>query len=104
MALGNPYTVQLGHIYVDLLNVYKAFSELINTAIATSGATNVHLMHTSGVRAMRAVKKEEVKRVPEEDDDYNSELSDLDDGGAEEEGGESEVNDVDEAEASVGCF
>jgi hypothetical protein len=23
VALGNPYTVQLGHIYVDLLNVYK---------------------------------------------------------------------------------
>ena len=60
-ALGHPYMVQLGHIYVDLLNVYKAYSELINTAIATSGATNVHLMHTSGVRAMRAVKKETLR-------------------------------------------
>lgn len=39
-ALGHPYMVQLGHIYVDLLNVYKAYSELINTAIATSGATS----------------------------------------------------------------
>jgi len=61
IALGHPYMVQLGHIYVDLLNVYKAYSELINTAIATSGATNVHLMHTSGVRAMRAVKKETLR-------------------------------------------
>jgi len=61
VALGNPYTVQLGHIYVDLLNVYKAFSELINSTIAASGATNVHLMHTSGVRAMRSVKKETLR-------------------------------------------
>ena len=36
VALGNPYTVQLGHIYVDLLNVYKAFSEMINAQIQTS--------------------------------------------------------------------
>ena len=59
-ALGHPYMVQLGHIYVDLLNVYKAYSELINSAIA-AGAGNVHLMHTSGVRAMRAVKKETLR-------------------------------------------
>ena len=61
MALGNPYTVQLGHIYVDLLNVYKAFSELINSMITQSGATNPHLMASSGVRAMRAVKKETLR-------------------------------------------
>ena len=59
-ALGNPYTVQLGHIYVDLLNVYKAFSELINTTIAASNG-NAHVMHTSAVRAMRAVKKETLR-------------------------------------------
>ena len=61
VALGNPYTVQLGHIYVDLLNVYKAFSELINTTISAQGAANAHLMHTSGVRAMRSVKKETLR-------------------------------------------
>jgi len=60
LALGHPYMVQLGHIYVDLLNVYKAYSELINTTIAAS-ATNQHVMHTSGVRAMRAVKKETLR-------------------------------------------
>ena len=60
-ALGAPYTAQLGHIYVDLLNVYKAFSELINGAVATAGGTTPHLMHTSSVRAMRAVKKETLR-------------------------------------------
>jgi len=61
VALGNPYTVQLGHIYVDLLNVYKAFSEMINAQIATVGGTTPHLMQTSSVRAMRAVKKETLR-------------------------------------------
>mmetsp|Transcript_24882 Transcript_24882/g.80999 ORF Transcript_24882/g.80999 Transcript_24882/m.80999 type:complete len:1099 (+) Transcript_24882:98-3394(+) len=60
VALGHPYTVQLGHIYVDLLNVYKAYSELINSTIAAAAA-NTHVMHTSGVRAMRAVKKETLR-------------------------------------------
>ena len=32
-ALGNPYTVQLGHIYVDLLNVYK----VRNTSLSSPG-------------------------------------------------------------------
>eukprot|EP00316_Scyphosphaera_apsteinii_P022949 CAMPEP_0119314430 /NCGR_PEP_ID=MMETSP1333-20130426/32697_1 /TAXON_ID=418940 /ORGANISM="Scyphosphaera apsteinii, Strain RCC1455" /LENGTH=1099 /DNA_ID=CAMNT_0007319535 /DNA_START=148 /DNA_END=3447 /DNA_ORIENTATION=+ len=59
MALGHPYMVQLGHIYVDLLNVYKAYSELINQSI-TSGQNNM-VLHTSGVRAMRAVKKETLR-------------------------------------------
>jgi len=61
VALGNPYTVQLGHIYADLLNVYKAYSEMINSTIQSSGGTTPHLMHTSGVRAMRAVKKETLR-------------------------------------------
>ena len=61
VALGNPYTVQLQHIYMELLSVYKEYSNLINQAIAQNGATNVHLMHTSGVRAMRAVKKETLR-------------------------------------------
>mmetsp|Transcript_27650 Transcript_27650/g.70461 ORF Transcript_27650/g.70461 Transcript_27650/m.70461 type:complete len:1107 (+) Transcript_27650:54-3374(+) len=60
-ALGNPYTVQLSHIYIDLLNIYKAFSEMINATITASGGTNVHLMATSSVRAMRSVKKETLR-------------------------------------------
>ena len=60
-ALGHPYMVQLGHIYVDLLTVYKAYSELINTTIAQQGGTNPHLMATSAVRAMRAVKKDTLR-------------------------------------------
>ena len=61
IALGHPYMVQLGHIYVDLLTVYKAYSELINSTIASSGGSNVHLMQTSAVRSMRAVKKEALR-------------------------------------------
>jgi len=61
VALGNPYTVQLQHIYLELLQVYKEYSSLINQTIAQSGSSNVHLMHTSGVRAMRSVKKETLR-------------------------------------------
>jgi len=60
VALGHPYMVQLGQIYAQLLNVYKAYSELINAAIAAA-ATNSQVMHTSGVRSMRAVKKETLR-------------------------------------------
>jgi len=41
--------------------VYKAFSEMINAQIATVGGTTPHLMQTSSVRAMRAVKKETLR-------------------------------------------
>merc|ERR1719311_1603428 len=34
---------------------------MINQTIASQGSTNVHLMHTSGVRAMRSVKKETLR-------------------------------------------
>ena len=64
IALGHPYTVQLGHIYVDLLSVYKAYSEAINGAIGSGGGGpggGANMMHTSGVRAMRAVKKETLR-------------------------------------------
>ena len=32
-ALGHPYVMQLGRIYLDMLNVYKVMSENISTAI-----------------------------------------------------------------------
>ena len=41
--------------------MYKAYSELINSTIAAAAGSNVHLMHTSGVRAMRAIKKEALR-------------------------------------------
>ena len=32
-ALGHPYVLQLGRIYLDMLNVYKVMSENITSAI-----------------------------------------------------------------------
>jgi exportin-1 len=45
---------QLGHIYMDILNVYRTFSEYISSQIAQG------LMQTSHqiVKSMRSVKKE----------------------------------------------
>jgi len=61
-ALGHPFVVQLGNIYMDLLNIYKACSEMINGAVATAQSTgNTYIMQSSGVRAMRHVKKETLK-------------------------------------------
>ena len=56
-ALGHPYITQLSNVYVDLLSVYKAYSEMINTQVAA----NPQNLFTSNVRAMRAVKKETLR-------------------------------------------
>ena len=61
-ALGHPYVVQLGNIYMDLLNIYKACSEMINNAVAAAQQSGqVYIMQSSGMRAMRSVKKETLK-------------------------------------------
>ena len=36
-ALGHPFVMQLGRIYLDMLNVYKVMSENISTAISLNG-------------------------------------------------------------------
>lgn len=36
-AVGHPFVVQLGRIYLDMLNVYKCLSENISSAIQTNG-------------------------------------------------------------------
>lgn len=53
-ALGPPYMSQLVLIYVDMLNIYKMYSELISASIATGGP---HASKTSIVKLMRTVKK-----------------------------------------------
>ncbi|KAI0563913.1 exportin 1 [Gracilaria domingensis] len=60
-SLGPPYLVQLEWIFADMMKVYKAYSSLIQTAVANGGqfATKSAL-----VRNMRAVKRE-VLRVLE---------------------------------------
>ncbi|KAJ4428918.1 exportin-1 [Periplaneta americana] len=59
-ALGHPYVLQLGRIYLDMLNVYKVMSENIIAAIAVNGegVTKQPL-----IKSMRVVKKETLKLI-----------------------------------------
>ncbi|CAH1379116.1 hypothetical protein MTP99_002866 [Tenebrio molitor] len=59
-ALNHAYVMQLGRIYLDMLNVYKVMSENITAAIALNGelVTNQPL-----IKAMRVVKKETLKLI-----------------------------------------
>mmetsp|Transcript_26423 Transcript_26423/g.43268 ORF Transcript_26423/g.43268 Transcript_26423/m.43268 type:complete len:1071 (-) Transcript_26423:573-3785(-) len=59
-ALGHPFITQLGRIYLDMLNVYKAYSEMITQAIASGGP---NMVKSSIVRSMRAVKKETLRLI-----------------------------------------
>lgn len=36
-AVGHPFVVQLGRIYLDMLNVYKCLSENISSAVQSNG-------------------------------------------------------------------
>ncbi|PBC26929.1 Exportin-1 [Apis cerana cerana] len=59
-ALGHPYVIQLGRIYLDMLNVYKVMSENISAAIALNGEI---VMEQSLIKSMRVVKKETLKLI-----------------------------------------
>ncbi|XP_013415271.1 exportin-1 isoform X2 [Lingula anatina] len=59
-ALGHPYVLQLGRIYLDMLNVYKVMSENISIAIATNGE---NVTKQPLIRSMRTVKKETLKLI-----------------------------------------
>ncbi|XP_043591428.1 exportin-1 [Bombus pyrosoma] len=61
-ALGHPYVIQLGRIYLDMLNVYKVMSENISAAIALNGEV---VMEQSLIKSMRVVKKETLKLISE---------------------------------------
>lgn len=58
LALGHPFTSQIGRLYIDLLHVYKGYSEMINAAVAQGGQ---YATSTSAVRGMRAVKRETLR-------------------------------------------
>ncbi|GIY24907.1 exportin-1 [Caerostris extrusa] len=60
IALGHPYVIQLGRIYLDMLNVYKVMSENIIGFIAKHGEA---AMKQSKIRGMRTVKKETLKLI-----------------------------------------
>ncbi|XP_011311556.1 exportin-1 [Fopius arisanus] len=59
-ALGHPYVMQLGRIYLDMLNVYKVMSENISAAIALNGEI---VMNQPLIKSMRVVKKETLKLI-----------------------------------------
>ncbi|PNF37319.1 Exportin-1 [Cryptotermes secundus] len=59
-ALGHPYVLQLGRIYLDMLNVYKVMSENIIAAIAVNGEG---VMKQPLIKSMRVVKKETLKLI-----------------------------------------
>jgi len=57
-SMGHCYVSQLGRIYMDMLNAYKAYSTMISTIVSTGGQ---YASRTSAARAMRIVKKEMLK-------------------------------------------
>jgi exportin-1 len=80
-SLGAPYLIQLEWLYPEMLNVYKAYSGLIQKLVAEGGP---HATMTSHVRNMRAVKRDALRVIeafilaaPEKDrDDINSTIVD----------------------------
>mmetsp|Transcript_33911 Transcript_33911/g.66171 ORF Transcript_33911/g.66171 Transcript_33911/m.66171 type:complete len:1090 (+) Transcript_33911:310-3579(+) len=58
-SLGPSYMLQLGTIYERMLQVYKMYSEAISAAVVT----NPMSAKTSGVRLMRAVKRETLRLI-----------------------------------------
>ncbi|XP_004925540.2 exportin-1 [Bombyx mandarina] len=59
-ALAHPYVVQLGRIYLDMLNVYKVMSENISQAIALNG---VAVTKQPLIKNMRIIKKETLNLI-----------------------------------------
>jgi len=59
-SLCHSYISQLGRMYLDMLNVYKAYSGMISEAVATGGPMQTK---TSLIRGMRTVKKETLKLI-----------------------------------------
>lgn len=59
-ALNHPYVIQLGRIYMDMLNVYKVMSENVSSAIATNGE---NVTKQPLIKGMRTVKKETLKLI-----------------------------------------
>ncbi|GJQ80416.1 emb [Trypoxylus dichotomus] len=59
-ALNHAYVMQLGRIYLDMLNVYKVMSENITQAIALNGEP---VTKQPLIKSMRVVKKETLKLI-----------------------------------------
>lgn len=61
-ALGHAYVLQLGRIYLDMLNVYKIMSENIIQAISLNG---MNVTNQPLIKAMHVVKKETLTLISE---------------------------------------
>ncbi|KAJ7341307.1 hypothetical protein JRQ81_005250, partial [Phrynocephalus forsythii] len=59
-AVGHPFVIQLGRIYLDMLNVYKCLSENISAAIQANGEM---VTKQPLIRSMRTVKRETLKLI-----------------------------------------
>ncbi|XP_051559472.1 exportin-1-like [Myxocyprinus asiaticus] len=59
-AVGHPFVLQLGRIYLDMLNVYKCLSENISSAVQTNGEM---VTKQPLIRSMRTVKRETLKLI-----------------------------------------
>ncbi|KAG0324890.1 Karyopherin transporter [Dissophora globulifera] len=69
-SIGAGYFSQLGRIYLDLLGVYKAVSQLISESVVKQGPV---ALRTPRVRQMRTVKKEILRLI----ETYVSKADDL---------------------------
>jgi exportin-1 len=52
-SIGAPFITQIGRIYMDLLGVYKAVSELISQSVATQGPIALKLLGLEGCEQSR---------------------------------------------------
>uniref|UniRef100_A0A8C2J8C1 Exportin-1 n=1 Tax=Cyprinus carpio TaxID=7962 RepID=A0A8C2J8C1_CYPCA len=59
-AVGHPFVLQLGRIYLDMLNVYKCLSENISSAVQSNGEM---VTKQPLIRSMRTVKRETLKLI-----------------------------------------
>lgn len=59
-SLGSGYIVQLGRIYLEMLQVYKMYSQYVSQKIQEEGPSATK---TSLIRSMRAVKKETLNLI-----------------------------------------
>lgn len=60
ISIGHPFMVQVGIIYQDTLNIYRLYSEMVSSLIATGGP---HASRTSQVKSLRSVKREILRLI-----------------------------------------
>jgi exportin-1 len=72
-SVGAPFVLQLGKIYLDMLNVYKAYSEFISNCIKANGQMATQ---QANIRAMRAAKTETLTLIRTFIDRYNTKSRD----------------------------